>query len=48
MPDRYCCLTMPEAEACSIIFRMDSGYFAERSIKPIEGAGYCYMIKAKQ
>ena len=32
----------------TITFRMDSGYFDENIIKTIEGAGYCYIIKAKQ
>ena len=32
----------------TITFRMDSGYFDEHIIKTIEGAGYCYLIKAKQ
>ena len=32
----------------TITFRMDSGYFDENIIKTIEGAGYCYIIKAKR
>ena len=35
-------------EVDNIVFRMDSGYFSEEIVEVIEGAGYQYVIKAKE
>lgn len=35
-------------EVDNIVFRMDSGYFSEEIAEVIEGAGYQYVVKAKE
>ena len=35
-------------EVDNIIFRMDSGYESEEIVEVIEGAGYQYVVKAKE